>query len=145
MLKYKEIMHVSSMHFNYVHISCTHDLPRFHCYSTHSMFIRNQRLELCFDKARALEHQAQRSLPIGINPHIHKHFCLNSSLSFLVCNLLTTWLLIMCSSLLFLSFFFEKNLTRLWKCVLNNNLLLLCGGSFWHIIAWFWKLLCETW
>jgi hypothetical protein len=32
MSKYKEIMYVSSTHFDYVYISCTHDLPRFPCY-----------------------------------------------------------------------------------------------------------------
>jgi hypothetical protein len=143
MLKYKEIMYVSSMHFNYVHISCTHNLPRFHCYSTPSMFICNQWLELCFDKARASEHQAQHSLLARINPHIHKHFCFNSSPSFLICNLLTTW-----SSAPFCYFwtYFLKEFIKVVKvCFEQQCPLLLCRGSFWHIIAWFWKLLYETW
>lgn len=52
MLKHKEIMYVSSMCFDYIHVSCTHNLPHFLCYSMHPMFTHNQRHDLCFNKAR---------------------------------------------------------------------------------------------
>jgi hypothetical protein len=55
-----------------------------------------------------LEHQAQCSLQGRINLHTCKHFCLSPSPSFLAYNLLSTLLLIMCSSLLFSNFFIKN-------------------------------------
>ncbi len=81
-------------------------------------------------------------LPVGINPHTHKHFCLSSSSSFFAYSLLATWLLIMHSFLLFSNF--KKKISKaLRMCFEHQCHLLLCEGCFWHIVAQFWKLLCE--
>jgi hypothetical protein len=52
MLKYKKIMYVLSTHFDCIHISYTHNLPCFPCYSTHPMFTHNQRHDLHSNKAK---------------------------------------------------------------------------------------------
>lgn len=83
---------------------CTHFLhPQpptfpllFNAYHAHS----HLRRDLHSDKATKVA-SSMFFLLAGINSHTHKHFCLSSSLSFLACSLLATWLLIMHSFLLF--------------------------------------------
>jgi hypothetical protein len=160
MLKYKKIMYVLSMRFDYVHISYTHDLPHFPCYSMHTMLTCNWGVIYTLTKPKW---QAQCFLLAKINPHTHMQFCFNSGLSFLAYSLLATWLLIMHSFLLFSNL--KNKLARLWEFVLNVNAICCCvkvvlahwctilevvmwNLTMWevvgHIMVALWNKECET-